>query len=270
MDIKGDAMTKKNLILNSTLLFSIATVATMTLHEGGHFMAAVFFHAKEVVLYHNYTSYKMEELSLTAQLLTVAAGPLFSLLLGIVFNILCSIYSKRNLLFLFLLYMSAFGYIAFGGYLMIAPLFANGDTGFIFNALHFPMWLIIIIALGGVAFMLYRMKRLSRYFVELATEEIIKDKAQRRAFFNTLIKFPLYFGIMITTLLNFPVTAFISLAYPLFSPLNLLWAYGYCLDANDPGIKSNQELNHLYKVSPVLIIAFILSIIYNRLLVYGL
>src|SRR5258705_13880450 len=101
-------MNKKTLILNSTLLFSIATVATMTLHEGGHFMAAVFFHAKEVALYHNYTAYKIEELSGTAQIITVAAGPLFSLVLGIVFNILCSLYSKRNLFFLFLLYMSAF------------------------------------------------------------------------------------------------------------------------------------------------------------------
>ena len=64
--------------------------------------------------------------------------------------------------------MSAFGYIAFGGYLMIAPLFANGDTGFIFNALHFPIWLTIIIALAGVAFMIYTMKILSRYFVELS------------------------------------------------------------------------------------------------------
>src|SRR6185369_13864047 len=100
----------------------------------------------------NYTSYKIEELSRTAQILTVAAGPLFSLLLGIVFNILCERYSKRNLLFLFLLYMSAFGYIAFGGYLMIAPFFPNGDTGFICNTLHFPMWLTIISALAGVAF----------------------------------------------------------------------------------------------------------------------
>src|SRR5436190_11398665 len=263
-------MNKKNLIINSSLLFSIATVATMTLHEGGHFLAAVFVHAKEVALYHNYAIYKIEELSLTAQILTVGAGPLFSLLLGIVFNILCSRYSKRNLFFLFLLYMSAFGYIAFGGYLMIAPLFANGDTGFIFNALHFPIWLTIIIALAGVAFMIYTMKILSRYFVELAPEETINDKSQRRAFFNTLIKFPLYFGVIITTLLNLPVTAFISLCYPLFSPLNLLWSYGYCLDANYPATKANKELTHLCKVSPILIIAFILTIIYNRLLVYGL
>lgn len=166
--------------------------------------------------------------------------------------------------------MSAFGYIAFGGYLMIAPIFANGDTGFICNALDFPMWLTIIVALAGVAFMLYMMKRLNRYFVELATQEIIDDKSERRAFFNTLIKFPLYFGIVITTLLNLPVTVFISLAYPLFSPLNLLWSYGYCLDANYPATNANKELKHLCKISPILIIAFILSIIYNRLIVYGL
>lgn len=70
-------------------------MATMTLHEGGHFMAAVIFHAKEAALHHNYASYNTEELSLSAQLLTVAAGPLFSLLLGIVYNFICSRYSKE-------------------------------------------------------------------------------------------------------------------------------------------------------------------------------
>ena len=262
-------MNKKNLIINSTLLFSIATSATMTLHEFGHCMMAIFFNAKEVALYHNYASYKLEELPLKAQIFTAAAGPLFSLLLGIVFHILCSRYSKRNIFFLFLLYMSAFGYIAFGGYLMIAPIFANGDTGFICNALQFPIWLTIIVALGGVAFMLYTMKLLSRYFVEVATQEIINDNSHRREFFNTLIKFPLYLGIVITTLLNLPAPAFVSLAYPLFSPLNLLWSYGYCIDANYVAPKANTALNHLCKVSPYLIIAFILTIIYNRFLVYG-
>lgn len=263
-------MNKKNLLINSTLLFSIATVATMTLHEGGHFMTAVYFHVKDAALHHNYASYELEELPLTKQLLIVAAGPLLSLLCGIVFNIFCSLYSKRNLFFLFLLYMSAFGYIAFGGYLIIAPLFSNGDTGFICNSLHFPIWLTIIVALAGVAFMLYTMKILSRYFVELATQEIINDKTQRRAFFNTLIKFPLYFGIVITTLLNLPATAFVSLSYPLFSPLNLLWSYGYCLDADYIAPKASKELNQLCKISPAIIIAFIFTVICNRLLVYGL
>ena len=262
-------MNKNILITNSTLLFCIATIATMTLHEGGHFMAALLVHAKNASLHHNYASYTLEELPLQAQLITVAGGLFLSLLLGIFFHILCTLYSKRNLLFLFLLYMSAFGYIAFGGYLMIAPLFSNGDTGFICNALNFPIWLTILVAVGGVAFMFYTMKKLSYYFVEMATPDIIIDNQERRAFFNTLIKFPLYFGIVITTLLNLPVTAFISLVYPLCSPLNLLWSYGYCLDAEYSGPKTNKTLNHLCKISPVLIIAFVITIIYNRLLVYG-
>lgn len=263
-------MNKKNLILNSCILFSIATCATMTLHELGHFLTAIFCNTKEITLHHNFASYNSDGLSNSVQILIAAAGPLVSLILGIVFHFLCSRYAKRDLLFLFLIYMSALGYIAFGGYLMIAPIFEKGDTGFIFKALNFPFWITIIVAVAGVAFMLNTMKKLSRYFVELATQEIINDKYRRTAFFNNLIKYPLFFGILITTLLNLPAASFVSLAYPLFSPLNLLWSYGYCKDADYWAPKANTELNHLSKISPYLILAFIATIIYNRLLVYGL
>lgn len=262
-------MNKRNIIINSALLFCIAFLWQTTLHELGHFMAALFLHVKDVTLYHNFADYNSNGLPMSATLIIVAAGPLISLLIGGLFHLLSSIYKKRNLLFLFLLYMSSFGYICFSGYLMIGPFFENGDTGFVFHQLGFPFWLIIIFAFLGVGFVLLIGKLLGKYFAEMGTEEILNDKQLQKKFADVLIKYPLFIGVVITTLLNLPVIAFISLLYPLGNPMNMFWIYGYVTDTKYPTENANKQFDKLEKVQPVLIGLFILTMIVNRLLVYG-
>lgn len=262
-------MNKKYIILNSTMLFVITTLWQQTLHELAHFVAAIYFHSSEISLHHNYVQHDMSALSLPARLTIAAAGPLFSLLIGIVFQLICSAYLKRNLLFLFYLFMSVFGYINFGGYLLIAPIFTGGDTGFVFHELGFPLWLTITFAIGGAVFLFFAMKMLSKYFVEMATAEIMIDKSARRQFINSLVKYPLYIGICITSLLNLPVVVFLSLCYPLFSPFSLFWGFGYLLATPYPTTNANKEFEKLTTLSPMLIVAFIVTVIINRLLVYG-
>ena len=262
-------MNKRNIIINSTLLFSIAFLLQMTFHELGHFITGVLLHAKDVILFHNYVSQDFSGLTVASQIIIVAAGPLFSLFIGALFQLICSTYKKRNTLFLFLLYMSAFGYICFGGYLLIAPFFQGGDTGFIFHLLGFPLWLTIIFAVLGVAFIFLISKMLGKYFAEMATEEIMNDKLQQKKFSDVLIKYPLYIGVVIVTLLNLPVTAFISLFYPLGNPMNMFWIYGYVTDTKYATDNANKQFDKLEKIHPVLIVGFVLTIIVNRLLVYG-
>lgn len=263
-------MNKRNIIINSSLLFIIAFLWQTTLHELGHFTAAILLHAKDVTLYHNYAVYNSNGLSMSNLLAIVSAGPLFSLFIGVLFHFLCSRYKKRNSAFLFLLYMSSFGYICFGGYLMIAPFFQNGDTGFVFHQLGFPLWLIIVFALLGVVFILFISKLLGKYFAEMATEEILNDKQQQKIFSDVLIKYPLYIGVIITTLLNLPVVAFISLLYPLGNPMNMFWIYGYVTDTKYATDNANKQFDKLEKIQPFLIVAFFITMIVNRLLVFGL
>ncbi|MFZ4621749.1 MAG: hypothetical protein ACOYNS_14405 [Bacteroidota bacterium] len=263
-------MNNKNIILNSTMLFVVATLWQQTMHELGHFAAAIYFHSTDVTLFHNYVQHDASALSDMQRIAVAAAGPLCSLFVGILFQTICAYSSKRNLLFLFFLFMSVFGYINFGGYLLISPLFTGGDTGYIFHTLGLPLWLIIVLALCGAIFLFYAMKMLSRYFVEMASEDSINDRSRRRIFINSLVKYPLYFGIMITTLLNLPVIVFLSLFYPMFSPFTLFWGFGYLLNTPYPTTHANKELVRLTTLSPVLIIALIGTIICNRLLVMGL
>ena len=252
------------------MLFVIATMWHQTLHELGHFVVGKFFHSSDATLYHNYVKHDLSSLSGMERIFVAAAGPLFSLIIGILFQTICASYSKRNLFFLFCLFMSAFGYINFGGYLLISPIFTGGDTGYIFRQLGFPIWMTISFAIGGAFFLFYTIKMLSKFFVEMATEQIINDKSERRVFINSIVKYPLYLGVIISTIMNLPVIVFLSLLYPMFSPFTLFWSFGYLLDSPYPTANANKEMYKLNTLSPILIIAFILTIICNRLFVIGL
>ncbi len=262
-------MNQKYICFNSTMLFVIATLWQQSLHESGHFVTAILVHAKDISMHHNYVRHDTSTIPMSSQLCIASAGPLTSLFIGILFQLICRSFSKRNLLFLFFLFMSVFGYINFGGYLLISPFFKGGDTGFVFLQLGFPLWLTILLAVGGAVFLFYAMKMLCHYFVEMASADIINDKVKRRLFINSLVKYPIYFGALVTTLLNLPVVTFLSLIYPLFSPFTLFWGFGYMMETPYPATNANMEMNKLNSLSPVVIIGFVLTIICNRLLVHG-
>jgi hypothetical protein len=264
-----NSFNRKNIIFNSSLLFVIASMLEMTLHESGHFIAAIFCHAKDVTLFHNNISDSVDGLSLVKVIFIKAAGPFVSLMIGFVFHFICSRQSKRNLLFLFNLYLTIFGYIGFFGYLIIAPFFTDGDTGYICYALNFPFWLTISIAAAGAGILYLLMLKLTKYFVEMGTKEIVTTKELRIPFIHSLILFPLLIGIIITTLLNFPIPVFVSLIAPVCSPFTIMWTYGHALSKNYPTEKTNRDIHSIDKINVVWIIIFVLIILLNRFLVHG-
>jgi hypothetical protein len=259
----------KYVILNSTILFIVAGILEMTLHEFGHYFVSIIVHAKGISIHHNYTSNTDEGLPLKSILFIKGAGPLVSLILGTIFHFTCSVQKKRDLVFLFRLYMSSFGYIGFFGYLMIAPIFTAGDTGYICAALHFPIGLTIGIAVSG-AFLLYLLIRsLTKYFVGMGTKEILQKKETRISFIQALLLLPVLLGIPFTILLNLPVVTLISLIAPVCSPFTLLWDYGNALQKNYNSNASDTDFNKLNKFNFLLIVLLIITIIYNRILVKG-
>jgi hypothetical protein len=259
----------KYVILNSTILFIIACILEMTLHEFGHYFASIIVHAKGISIHHNYTSNIDKGLPLISILFIKGAGPLVSLVTGIVFHVACSEQKSRNLGFLFKLYMASFGYIGFFGYLMIAPIFTGGDTGYICSALHFPAGLTMGIAVSG-AFVLYLLVRnLMKYFVGMGSKEILQKKETRILFLHALLLLPVLFGIPFTTLLNLPVIALISLIAPVCSPFTLLWDYGNALQKDFNSNSSDIDFDKLNKFNFVLIVLLIITIIYNRILAGG-
>jgi hypothetical protein len=259
----------KNIIVNSSILFVCAAVLQMTLHECGHFIAAILIHAKNVTLHHNYVSAETADMPISRAIFYAGAGPSVSLFIGVCFHFICFRQKTRGMLFLFNLYMAVFGYIAFFGYLMVAPFFTYGDTGYIFQALNFPIWLTGLIAIIGGLMLYVVMRKLIRFFVEMGTSNIIADKNVRRMFINALIQYPLYIGILITTLLNLPTPTVLSLIYPAFSPFSIMWVYGNGLSMSYPAENMNTDISSINRIQPVWLIIFFLIIVMNRLLVYG-
>jgi hypothetical protein len=263
-------MRKNQIIINSTILFVVASTLAMTLHEFGHFIASILVHAQNISIHHNHTSNSDLGLSINSTMIIKSAGPLVSLMIGLLFHFICSRQTKRNILFLFNLYMSSFGYIAFFGYLMISPFFANsGDTGYICYALGIPTWLRITIALAAGVTLYFLMNILVRYFVEMASKEIVENNETRKQFVNSLLLYPIFIGIILTSLLNLPIKVILSLIAPVCSPFSFFWGYRNALTKIYPFDNFNREFESLNKPHFWLFLSLIVIVIMNRLLVYG-
>lgn len=258
----------KNLTINAVLLFTIAAILEMTLHECSHFVTAFLFHAKELSLHHNFVNYDDESLSLNNRVYIASAGPIFSLLFGLLFHFIITQQKKKNYLLLFNTYLAIHGYIGFFGYLMITPLSTSGDTGFVFHALGFPFVVVIIIAILGFVCLMYLLKILMKYLISLASEEVENNFEERRNFINAIIKFPVYFGVVFTMLLNLPVAVWLSLLPP-FSTFSLFHGYGVIIRRQYPKQDYNLNYTTLNSIQPVIIIGLIFIVIINRLLVNG-
>lgn len=264
------AINHRNIIINSSVLFVLSATLEMMMHEGGHSIAALIAGAKQIVLYHNYVTDSIDGISPNGLIFINAAGPNVSLLTGLIFHYLCYTHSTRNLFFLFCLYMSVFGYIGCFGYLMVAPFFIYGDTGYIAYLLGSPMWLTVILAVFGAFLLFILMKNLTRYYVEMGTRDIISDNKTRRTFINSLMLYPLLIGILVTTLLNLPSPTFLSLLAPICSPFAIMWTYGYAVNKKYPEDKMNTNIRTVDRIEFLWVVVLLLVININRMLVTGL
>ncbi len=259
----------RNIWINSSILFVVAAVLEMTLHEGAHATVAFFLHAPNLSLHHNYVHYDTGPLTSTQLIAIAAAGPLMSLLIGFLFHFAVKQYSTPNLFRLFLIYMSAFGYIGFLGYVLIAPFFVYGDTGFVFKTLNFPIYATVTLAVAA-GFLLYlAMKSLCKEFIPFLDKTLYENDETRKIFFNFLIQYPLYTGILITTLLNLPVPTPLSLIAPLCSPFSIMWGFGPLMRKKYDYPANTTAAGRIDQLSYSWLIVLILIMIMNRILAEG-
>jgi hypothetical protein len=165
--------------------------------------------------------------------------------------------------------MSLFGYIGFFGYLIIAPLTPGGDTGYVFYSLGFSIRAMIVLAALGAIILYFLINNLMKYFVEMGSIEIIGNRENREKFIRSLIFFPLVLGIALTAILNLPVQVIISLIAPICGSLTILCGYDNASKKKYNLKKINKEFEKFNKINLLAFAFFLLTIILNRLLVYG-
>jgi hypothetical protein len=262
-------MNLRNVLINSTILFTLASTAETILHESGHFICAWMFSAPDLSLHHNYVNYNSDVLHQHQRILIAAAGPLISLAIGLICHYITKQYRNPNLIRLFLLYMGIFGYIGFFGYLMVAPFFAYGDTGFVLRALNVSIPGIIGVAVTGTAILAFVMFKICGEFVPFLSQANYEADPTRKKTFNFLVHIPLYLGIAATTLLNVPVPTFLSLIAPVFSPFSIMWAFPALMRKQYAYPAASGELSTIDRLSPAWFFLLLFTILMNRILVTG-
>ncbi len=253
----------KYLFFNSLLAFVAAFLLTTFIHESGHFISYLVFNAQPV-LHHNYVATPGIELRVTAQVISAMAGPVISLIQGMLFLFILSGRkegSAVNLLFLLLGFM---GLINFFGYLMLTPLSSVGDTGKVASLLNIPFWGQILIAVSGLLIILLVIFRYASWFGRFIPQtENVKERGK---YVNAVILYPVMLGSLINAAFAFPVQVLLSIIYPLTSSYIILWGYGKVLKAD---VQNEADSNLLAGLSPLILSVLIVIIIISRLLVSG-
>ena len=255
----------RNIIVNSSVAFVIASIVQMTLHETSHFMASLIM-GYPAVLHHNYVRHLGEPEQ--ARLLSAAAGPLTSLVLGICFQYLLHKRLYKGLPALVAMYMSMFGYIGFLGYVMIAPFFSHGDIGFIMRAIGCPSWLMLVLVALSAWAALVIFKTFAAPIAGMTSKRVADNSGLRRKFVYSLIFIPLFIGIALTVPLNLPAPTPLSLIAPLTSPFIILWPFRYYLKATTRHHDESELLAQCISAKWVILLIVVVAV--NRLLVQGL
>jgi hypothetical protein len=130
------------------LAFVLAALVNSTVHELAHAIAGLA-QGKAATLTPFSVGYDFEG-TVSQQATVTAAGPLFSLVLGLGLMVLGRSMGK-GLLRLFVLWLSFISAMNFVGYLVIAPFAGVGDTGRLLELLQAPGWVYVVLAVVGVA-----------------------------------------------------------------------------------------------------------------------
>ena len=259
-------MNLKFVLINSTLAYIAATLLATIIHEAGHFITALSL-GLDATLYHNYVV-SGEKSDFLSSILVPAGGPVISLISGILF---LYTFNKISNPFISLLvfWLGIKGVISFLGYLMIAPFVAVGDTGKIFSLIEMPMvWQLAIMVVSLLVAVLFLLKLHRGYEVFIHEDLQPIDKHKKGKWANALIMYPIFIGIVVTTLLAFPIPHIVSILPATTMPFMLFMTYGKIITSkNQLPANGSKNFNSL---SYWLILISLVAVILNRVLVFGL
>ncbi len=217
---------KEKIILNSTVLYVTAFLLTTIIHEFGHAIVG-FINGSNPILHHNYVEYlSINNLSVFKKVLISLAGPLFSLIQGLLAGLMFFKTKKQSFYKLFLLWFSILGFSNFLGYLMTGPIFLQGDIGKVFLLMNIPLIPQLFIAFIGATILFYLGYKLTIPFLKFSyKEEWIFSAKSRGNFTFKIIILPWLIGATIVTILYLPVIAIVSIIYPITSGMIFIFPW---------------------------------------------
>ena len=253
----------KNILINSTLAFISAFIATTIFHEFGHYLSYVLFGA-DPTLFHNYVQTPDQPLSLNTGIVSALAGPFFSLVQGLILWFIV-VKNKRNTTsHLLFLWLSLLGFINFFGYLVMTPFTTVGDTGKVAELLNIGYPIRFIISIIGLVALIWVIYRVAINFANFIPNQT--DKKLRAKYVYQLMFFPIIIGSLVNALLAFPIVAILSVIYPATSPYVIMSSFPAILKASSHNANKPEFENQIMKL---LVFLTISAIAINRLLTLG-
>lgn len=244
--------------VNSITLYVIAFLLTTIVHELAHAFAGLLYNG-EPVLHHNYVEHLTDHLSIRQQVIIALAGPIASLIQGIIAGIVYFKSKRRGLIELFILWFFILGMFNFLGYLMTGPMFQSGDIGKVHLLLNIPLLIQILIACVGAAILLIVAYKLTTPFLEFSYEEAWTNSIKsRKSFSFHILIMPWIIGSMLVTVLYLPIVAIVSIIYPFMSGMVLIFPWQNAARIENIVPSNNKSIGQISAVSLFILGALII------------
>ncbi|MGI8608316.1 MAG: hypothetical protein ACR2MY_03665 [Candidatus Dormibacteria bacterium] len=189
-------MRHRVLLLNSAVAFALALMAMITLHELAHGVAALMQGQQPVI---HPSSEDDNAATVGAKVFIALAGPLWSLVSGVVVLALPQVPASRAFWRLAVLWFGLLSVQEFSGYLFVG-LFTNvGDIGSTYKLLGSPIWLKRVVFAVGAALTYLTARVATRRLLEV-TNTSGDTAAQMRA----LGLFAWLIGVAIVVIVSLP------------------------------------------------------------------
>jgi hypothetical protein len=214
--------------VNSAIIYVIAFILTTIIHELLHSILGSIF-GSNPVLHHNFVEHvSVEHLTVNQNISIALAGPLVSLVQGILSGVVYYRVQKKSqkLIHLFLLWFSVLGFFNFLGYLMTGPLFDNGDIGRVYLMANTLISVQILLAVAAsILLVLIAYKMTLPYLKFCYRKDWVVDGKSRKNFSFHILFLPWIIGSVIITILYLPVIALVSIIYPIMSGMIFIFPW---------------------------------------------
>jgi hypothetical protein len=246
--------------LNSTILYVTAFLITTIIHEFSHFFIG-WLNNSEPTLHHNYVEhFSTNQLSIRQHVSIALAGPVISLIQGLIAGWSYLKSRKENPGHLFLLWFSVLGFNNFFGYLMTAPLFNTGDVGKAYSILEYSLLPQIIIAIVGAIVLLIIAYKLTAPFLQFSYSlKYIANKQSRKNFSFHIIILPWIMGSGVITMLYLPIVAVISIIYPIMSGMIFIFPWQNAVTKENIKLSNNEKIGNFSFVLIALLVILIIG-----------
>ncbi len=225
------------------LLYVTAFLLTTIVHEFAHGIIGGM-NGSNPVIHHNYVEHlAMDHLTIRQQILIALAGPLVSLLQGLIVGYVYLRSPRERMIDLFLLWATVLGFNNFLGYLMTGPFFGGGDIGKIYAISDTPAWVQIALAVAGACALLFIAYKLTVPFLRFAFErDWLTTGRARKNFSLHILILPWMIGSVVVTLLYLPVIAIVSIIYPIMSGMVFIFPWQNAVNPENVKLSATKVL----------------------------